>query len=62
MESVIKEDRIIISSRGCMDNHSELQCRRFLRCIYKALVTLKHHKPAQQFSAVATRDPIYCPH
>lgn len=43
MESVIKEERIVISSRSCMDNHCELQCRRFLRSIYKALTILKHH-------------------
>lgn len=43
MESVIKEERIVISSRSCMDNYRELQCRRFLRSIYKALTILKHH-------------------
>lgn len=42
MEGVIKEERIIICSRVCMDNHRELPCRRLLKCIYKAQTILEH--------------------
>lgn len=41
MENIIKKDRIIISSRGCVDNHHELQHRGFLRGIYTAFA-LEH--------------------